>query len=309
MFTPTAQAANAQTSAERAESTDERSGSEASMNMGSESTSQRQTQWTPFESHSREAIARLEFMVAEKSDMIAILRETVGSRTPMEPVSAPTKNNIISFPERDDDIIARIEEKAKLQSPQEDTLGLFQKMYGDELMNSLIERLQMMRQRCELLSAGVVEELLLQSKFRLVTPEEILERRARIVQLFLDARNRLVENVLEYANAARAWNVQSIVSGDNTEIDVNFVLRMWFFDNILKPYPTRSEKRRLAQQTGLSTVQVSHWFINMRMRFWKPLVQVFCPGRLTHLLPDTEHDHSFEALTSESSDEDIYNGD
>ncbi|KAH0979673.1 hypothetical protein GBA52_006850 [Prunus armeniaca] len=38
-------------------------------------------------------------------------------------------------------------------------------------------------------------------------------------------------------------------------------------------YPSDSEKQMLAQQTGLSRTQVSNWFINSRVRIWKPMVE------------------------------------
>lgn len=38
-------------------------------------------------------------------------------------------------------------------------------------------------------------------------------------------------------------------------------------------YPTDTDKHLLAKQTGLSRNQVSNWFINARVRLWKPLVE------------------------------------
>ncbi|KAJ3693093.1 hypothetical protein LUZ60_012188 [Juncus effusus] len=51
------------------------------------------------------------------------------------------------------------------------------------------------------------------------------------------------------------------------------VLRAWLFDHFLHPYPTDSDKHMLASQTGLSRNQVSNWFINARVRLWKPMVE------------------------------------
>lgn len=41
------------------------------------------------------------------------------------------------------------------------------------------------------------------------------------------------------------------------------VLRQWYLKN---PYPSPREKRQLAEQTGLTTTQVSNWFKNRRQR-------------------------------------------
>ncbi|KAL9315431.1 hypothetical protein ACSQ67_016432 [Phaseolus vulgaris] len=51
------------------------------------------------------------------------------------------------------------------------------------------------------------------------------------------------------------------------------VLRAWLFEHFLHPYPTDTDKIMLAKQTGLSRNQVSNWFINARVRLWKPMVE------------------------------------
>ncbi|GKV34994.1 hypothetical protein SLEP1_g43320 [Rubroshorea leprosula] len=51
------------------------------------------------------------------------------------------------------------------------------------------------------------------------------------------------------------------------------VLRSWLFEHFLHPYPKDSDKHLLAKQTGLTRSQVSNWFINARVRLWKPMVE------------------------------------
>ncbi|XP_062207436.1 BEL1-like homeodomain protein 9 [Phragmites australis] len=51
------------------------------------------------------------------------------------------------------------------------------------------------------------------------------------------------------------------------------VLRAWLFEHFLHPYPTDGDKQMLAKQTGLTRNQVSNWFINARVRLWKPMVE------------------------------------
>ncbi|KAL1561058.1 BEL1-like homeodomain protein 11 [Salvia divinorum] len=51
------------------------------------------------------------------------------------------------------------------------------------------------------------------------------------------------------------------------------ILRAWLFKHFLHPYPNDSEKLMLASQTGLSKNQVSSWFINARVRLWKPMIE------------------------------------
>ncbi|KAL6870925.1 hypothetical protein ACP4OV_014773 [Aristida adscensionis] len=51
------------------------------------------------------------------------------------------------------------------------------------------------------------------------------------------------------------------------------ILRAWLFEHFLHPYPKDSDKIMLAKQTGLTRSQVSNWFINARVRLWKPMVE------------------------------------
>ncbi|KAK4258590.1 hypothetical protein QN277_005025 [Acacia crassicarpa] len=51
------------------------------------------------------------------------------------------------------------------------------------------------------------------------------------------------------------------------------ILRAWLFEHFLHPYPKDSEKAMLARQTGLTRSQVSNWFINARVRLWKPMIE------------------------------------
>ncbi|XP_076957550.1 BEL1-like homeodomain protein 8 [Bidens hawaiensis] len=51
------------------------------------------------------------------------------------------------------------------------------------------------------------------------------------------------------------------------------VLKTWLFDHFLHPYPSDADKHMLATQTGLTRTQVSNWFINARVRIWKPMVE------------------------------------
>ncbi|GMI96825.1 hypothetical protein HRI_003351800 [Hibiscus trionum] len=51
------------------------------------------------------------------------------------------------------------------------------------------------------------------------------------------------------------------------------VLRAWLFEHFLHPYPKNSEKIMLAKQTGLTRNQVANWFINARVRLWKPMIE------------------------------------
>ena len=50
------------------------------------------------------------------------------------------------------------------------------------------------------------------------------------------------------------------------------VLKRWIVEHFDAPWPTPAEKRRLAELTGFSVAKISNFFINARVRLWRPLV-------------------------------------
>ncbi|KAG6765393.1 hypothetical protein POTOM_029433 [Populus tomentosa] len=73
------------------------------------------------------------------------------------------------------------------------------------------------------------------------------------------------------------------------------VLKSWLFEHFLHPYPTDSEKQALAQQTGLSRTQVSNWFINARVRLWKPMVEE------VHMLESQQTQAPFDTVSQSAN--------
>jgi len=55
-------------------------------------------------------------------------------------------------------------------------------------------------------------------------------------------------------------------------------LKKWLFDNFHHPYPTEEQKHELAMQTDLTHSQVNYWFINARVRIWRPIVEAQYPN-------------------------------
>uniref|UniRef100_A0A0D3FMG0 Homeobox domain-containing protein n=1 Tax=Oryza barthii TaxID=65489 RepID=A0A0D3FMG0_9ORYZ len=82
--------------------------------------------------------------------------------------------------------------------------------------------------------------------------------------------NRVVRRTKQAA-AARAEQAWRPLRG--LPEDAVGVLRAWLFDHFLHPYPNDNEKLMLAVATGLSRTQISNWFINARVRLWKPMVE------------------------------------
>ncbi|KAL8543031.1 hypothetical protein ACS0TY_003781 [Phlomoides rotata] len=76
------------------------------------------------------------------------------------------------------------------------------------------------------------------------------------------------------------------------------VLRAWLFEHFLHPYPKDSEKIMLARQTGLTRSQVSNWFINARVRLWKPMVEEMYKEELGDADMDSNSSSETAAKTS-----------
>ncbi|KAK8939940.1 Homeobox protein ATH1 [Platanthera guangdongensis] len=89
------------------------------------------------------------------------------------------------------------------------------------------------------------------------------------------------ERSFETSFIQRQWALQQLKRSDQPswrpqrglpEKSVS-VLRAWMFQNFLHPYPKDNEKQLLALKSGLTRSQVSNWFINARVRLWKPMIE------------------------------------
>ncbi|KAM7273601.1 hypothetical protein ACFE04_028265 [Oxalis oulophora] len=83
-----------------------------------------------------------------------------------------------------------------------------------------------------------------------------------------------------------------------------FILRSWLFEHFLHPYPNDSEKLMLASQTGLTKNQVSNWFINARVRLWKPMIEEMYKEELAESSEDSNPVFSSGSMTWEEQAED-----
>lgn len=50
-------------------------------------------------------------------------------------------------------------------------------------------------------------------------------------------------------------------------------LRTWFDNHFDYPYPNEKEKSNLSTETGLTITQINNWFVNARVRIWKPQME------------------------------------
>ncbi|XP_015884961.3 BEL1-like homeodomain protein 7 [Ziziphus jujuba] len=85
---------------------------------------------------------------------------------------------------------------------------------------------------------------------------------------YVDQQLRQQKAVQQLGIMRNAWRPQRGLPESSVSI-----LRAWLFEHFLHPYPKDSEKLMLARQTGLTKNQVANWFINARVRLWKPMVE------------------------------------
>eukprot|EP00287_Rhodomonas_sp_CCMP768_P018444 CAMPEP_0202814878 /NCGR_PEP_ID=MMETSP1389-20130828/5903_1 /ASSEMBLY_ACC=CAM_ASM_000865 /TAXON_ID=302021 /ORGANISM="Rhodomonas sp., Strain CCMP768" /LENGTH=309 /DNA_ID=CAMNT_0049486743 /DNA_START=30 /DNA_END=959 /DNA_ORIENTATION=+ len=60
---------------------------------------------------------------------------------------------------------------------------------------------------------------------------------------------------------------------ENLPTDSVNVLRNWMMENVKRPYPTDQDKADLAKAAGITTHQVSNWFVNARKRIWQTMLE------------------------------------
>ncbi|KAF9619367.1 hypothetical protein IFM89_006554 [Coptis chinensis] len=80
------------------------------------------------------------------------------------------------------------------------------------------------------------------------------------------------------------------------------ILRAWLFEHFLHPYPNDSEKLMLASQAGLTKNQVSNWFINARVRLWKPMIEEMYTDELAESSMDSNQSESSSTTAKSASD-------
>ncbi|KAK1263926.1 BEL1-like homeodomain protein 1 [Acorus gramineus] len=99
--------------------------------------------------------------------------------------------------------------------------------------------------------------------------------------------------MIQHNGAGNAWRPQRGLPERSVS-----VLRAWLFEHFLHPYPKDSDKHMLAKQTGLTRSQVSNWFINARVRLWKPMVEEMYAEELKEQEDDNDNDNDSASKSS-----------
>ncbi|KAL0486425.1 hypothetical protein AKO1_011991 [Acrasis kona] len=62
------------------------------------------------------------------------------------------------------------------------------------------------------------------------------------------------------------WKELEVIGTERMNRNQSEHLKNWLFQHLDYPYPTADEKKKLSYEAGLSVVQVSGWFQNVRKR-------------------------------------------
>eukprot|EP00258_Populus_trichocarpa_P049606 XP_024465625.1 BEL1-like homeodomain protein 9 isoform X2 [Populus trichocarpa] len=139
--------------------------------------------------------------------------------------------------------------------------------------------------------SGGVEHQWKNSKLILMLDEHFTSLKNALLDKIQFTGRTFADSIVTKEKSPRYGKTERGIGNQNPTLNLNFiqhsvwrshrglpdhavaVLKTWLFEHFLHPYPTDSEKQALAQQTGLSRTQVSNWFINARVRLWKPMVE------------------------------------
>uniref|UniRef100_A0A8R1HI83 Homeobox protein unc-62 n=1 Tax=Caenorhabditis japonica TaxID=281687 RepID=A0A8R1HI83_CAEJA len=90
------------------------------------------------------------------------------------------------------------------------------------------------------------------------------------------------ESVLSDTNGGGHHHKRKVPKVFSKEAITKF--RAWLFQNLTHPYPSEEQKKQLANETGLTILQVNNWFINARRRIVQPMIdQNNRAGRTPHM--------------------------
>eukprot|EP00180_Rhodochaete_pulchella_P001486 Plantae.Rhodophyta-Rhodochaete_pulchella.ctg23042.p1 GENE.Plantae.Rhodophyta-Rhodochaete_pulchella.ctg23042~~Plantae.Rhodophyta-Rhodochaete_pulchella.ctg23042.p1 ORF type:complete len:218 (+),score=33.06 Plantae.Rhodophyta-Rhodochaete_pulchella.ctg23042:28-654(+) len=169
------------------------------------------------------------------------------------------------------------------------------------LKKSLLERLQEVRREMHCYTAVLEQELRAQQEFRPITQDEIDLRKEHIANKFAAARQDIFRKYQSYLKNLKTIDSSNKPRRNSLSTHANNVLRLWLFSNFLNPYPTEEEKKSLCQETGLTLTQINNWFINARVRLWKPTIDALhtrppmAPGTISHMLGQSNQHESVNA--------------
>ena len=225
---------------------------------------------TPVEElpHIRTGIEQGEANLSRSSALKSYLQETEKriQKTPGlagEMWGGPKRSKIsvsVRYPRGDDDVDVLLDEATVLHSAWFARLREGLTIQLDEIKQCAIQTEELMERRLDR-----------QRQFRSIPIEEVNKRMEYCRAKFLKCRLAVLEKYKTFVRALK-WvhlSPKRVRRGSLTQVQNN-VLRLWLFRHFADPYPTAAEKQQLMQECQMDDTQIGNWFINSRVRIWKP---------------------------------------
>ena len=126
-----------------------------------------------------------------------------------------------------------------------------------------------------------------QSTQRPVTRSQMVKVVAAIHEKFAEVRVQLHRETLsKIISVKRSVGSLRLKKRANLPKGAKIVLRKWMMEHFVNPYPSEEEKTLLAKKAGISFDQVNNWFINARVREWKPMLRENAIRKMTPTFTD-----------------------
>lgn len=179
------------------------------------------------------------------------------------------------YPENDDDVEYLLE----------DATGLGRGVYTG-LKGALLERLRVVREVAGVCWSEVDTMITHHARLRPMAISDVEAQRRFVIGRFLKARQDIINKYQSYLRNLKWLQLASSRQrrGCLTPKQNN-ILRVWLFSNFQNPYPEPSEKADLSRRTELTATQINNWFINARVRVWKPTVELMTGERMRRETP------------------------
>jgi hypothetical protein len=113
---------------------------------------------------------------------------------------------------------------------------------------------------------------------RPVTEGERVARLASVSRRFDGLIDQLREKYVSRVFYLQEAHLLKAKKRGNLPKNATNILKTWLFQHFLHPYPSEEEKRDLSGQTGLTMTQLNNWFINARVRTWRPMLESMLEG-------------------------------
>jgi Homeobox KN domain len=180
------------------------------------------------------------------------------------------------YPEGDDDVEYLLE----------DASGLGRGVYTG-LKGALLERLRVVREVAGVCWQEMDAMVARQAVMRPMAISDVEAQRRYVIGRFLKARQDIINKYQSYLRNLKWLQLASSRQRRGClTARQNNILRVWLFSNFQNPYPEPAEKTNLASSTGLSATQINNWFINARVRVWKPTVELMTGERMRRETPN-----------------------